>query len=410
MTTTELKKWLEDHNVIRPNGLNKKTKLILTPEIKQELGPDPIKAIYDLYNPGNHTCSVCGKETPFINYRYGYSETCSKECHYKLVESRKQNTKKEKYGNPTYNNPIQQKTTKKNKKEDPLKNKEIKKLRELCIIRGFDYKLGNPIIINGKPYTHCNRETLNDIFDYDGLVEQVFQNTKEFPVYKYNNPTGLNLIRQYHPSIYKCHLKGKLSPYEAWYNDDLRRKCIENRVIYSRSLAPNAIVNGFNVNKIAPKISIFSPTLAERLVKTYLPYDTVFDPFSGYSGRMLGVTKLKKKYIGQDINPVTVEESNNIIKDYKLNAEVTCKDVMDSYGEYDCLFTCSPYEDKEIWEDNLQIRTCDEWIDICLEHFKCKTYLFVADGTEKYKDYIVEELKNKSHFGSNKEYVIKIGL
>ena len=28
--------------------------------------------------------------------------------------------------------------------------------------------------------------------------------------------------------------------------------------------------------------------------------------------------------------------------------------------------------------------------------------------SEKYKDYIVEEINNNSHFGNNKEYVIKI--
>ena len=43
-----------------------------------------------------------------------------------------------------------------------------------------------------------------------------------------------------------------------------------------------------------------------------------------------------------------------------------------------------------------------------MNNFKCETYLFVADETEKYKDFIVEELENKSHFGKNKECVILI--
>ena len=37
-----------------------------------------------------------------------------------------------------------------------------------------------------------------------------------------------------------------------------------------------------------------------------------------------------------------------------------------------------------------------------------KKYLFVVDETEKYKNYIVETIENKSHFGSNFEYVILI--
>ena len=39
---------------------------------------------------------------------------------------------------------------------------------------------------------------------------------------------------------------------------------------------------------------------------------------------------------------------------------------------------------------------------------KCKTYLFVVDNTNRYKDYIVDIITNKSHFGKNNEYVIKI--
>ena len=72
------------------------------------------------------------------------------------------------------------------------------------------------------------------------------------------------------------------------------------------------------------------------------------------------------------------------------------------------LFTCSPYNDKESWNENDKNLTCDEWIDICMEKYKLHKYLFVVDNTEKYKDYIVETLENKSHFGKNNEYVVLI--
>ena len=49
-------------------------------------------------------------------------------------------------------------------------------------------------------------------------------------------------------------------------------------------------------------------------------------------------------------------------------------------------------------------------IDICLRKFKCKRYLFVVDdrSTVKYKNNVVEKIKNRSHFGSNFEYVVLI--
>ena len=56
----------------------------------------------------------------------------------------------------------------------------------------------------------------------------------------------------------------------------------------------------------------------------------------------------------------------------------------------------------------IDMRTCDDWIDLCLSNFKCQRYVFVVDHTEKYQDYIVDEITNKSHMNKNSEYVICI--
>jgi len=228
--------------------------------------------------------------------------------------------------------------------------------------------------------------------------------------YKHNSYVGQSIIKNFHKSIYIAHVSNKPSPVEAWKNSELLKKCIENRFIYANTLSSQSIADGFNVCKIAPKVSVFRAILARELILKYLnQYDTIFDPFSGFSGRMLGTTCLNKKYIGQDINNTFVKESNEIINFLNLNASVLEKDIFESYGEYDCLFTCSPYNLKETWNNSNQKNlSCDEWIDICLSHFKCKSYLFVVDETIKYKDYIVEEIKNTSHFGRNIEKVILI--
>ena len=79
-----------------------------------------------------------------------------------------------------------------------------------------------------------------------------------------------------------------------------------------------------------------------------------------------------------------------------------------STGEYEALFTCPPYNDKENWNENIKNLSCDEWIDICLSHFNCKKYLLVVDKTEKYKDFVIEKIENNSHFNTNKEKIILI--
>ena len=269
--------------------------------------------------------------------------------------------------------------------------------------------------------------------DYEKWIQGIMDSLpKEFPYYEYseermrkdyeklctykgikkNSRLGDSIISNFHKSIYDAHIGTKPSPKEAWSDKELLDKCVRNRFIYSSNLSSHSILQGFNVCKIAPKVSVFSAPLAKRLIQTYLnEYTEVFDPFSGFSGRMLGACSLDKSYIGQDINKDHLEESKQIAEFLGLkNVSLRVQNILEDSGEYECLFTCPPYGGKEHWniKNDLIEKSCDEWIDECLSRFKCKTYLFVVDETEKYRDYIVEDINNNSHFGNNKEYVIKI--
>ena len=269
--------------------------------------------------------------------------------------------------------------------------------------------------------------------DYEKWIQEIVDNLpKEFPYYEYsddrmkkdyeklctykdikkNSRLGDSIISNFHKSIYDAHIGTKPSPKEAWSDNELLDKCVRNRFIYSSNLSSHSILQGFNVCKIAPKVSVFSAPLARRLIQIYLnDYSEIFDPFSGFSGRMLGACSLDKSYIGQDINKDHLEESKQIAEFLGLkNVSLRVQNILEDSGEYECLFTCPPYGGKEHWniKNDLIEKSCDEWIDECLSRFKCKTYLFVVDETEKYRDYIVEDINNNSHFGNNKEYVIKI--
>lgn len=221
----------------------------------------------------------------------------------------------------------------------------------------------------------------------------------------------LPIIYQFHTSIWNCHKKNYLSPLDGWYDDDILLRCIENRLKYKGdNLSLDNIRHGLTIAQLAPKISIFRPYIAKYLVNKYLnEFDEIFDPCAGYSGRMLGVCSLGKKYIGQDINEDTVCESFMLKKFIHIEkAQIKVKNSVCDFGSYDCLFTCPPYSDKEIWGNIPHILNADEWIDVCLKNYKCKKYLFVVDKTEKYKDNIVEKISNKSHFSNNTEYIILI--
>ncbi len=232
-----------------------------------------------------------------------------------------------------------------------------------------------------------------------------------------SDTSDMGLIHHFHKSIYDATREGKISPREAWEDKNIIKKVALNRLKYKGHCRPSDILQGLNVTRIANKVTVFKPKLAEDLIKKYLnDCDSIFDPFSGFSGRMLGTIRCGKDYFGQDINEDHVRESNEILRYINMQSSnfVVIQDILKSkghdFGNNTCLFTCPPYGGKEHWaKDKSEIeKSCDEWIDICIEKYKCKKYLFVVDETEKYRDKIVETLTNKSHFGSNNEYVVFI--
>ncbi|MDR2458395.1 MAG: hypothetical protein LBD41_08010 [Clostridiales Family XIII bacterium] len=258
---------------------------------------------------------------------------------------------------------------------------------------------------------------INEIFQYCSNIEfpypkfeekRLFSDYKKLCNYTFNDKQhlGESIIYNFHPSLWSYNLRNKLSPLEAWSDPKLLLRCIKNRFIYASSLTSQQIARGFTINKIAPRISLFNPSYAKYLIEKYLNYNTIFDPFSGFSGRMLGACSLNKHYIGQDLNPTTMTESNKIKEFLNLNAQLNQKDIFQSNGKYECLFTCPPYNDKENWGQEIKNLSCDAWIEECLDRFKCKSYLFVVDTTEKFKSNIVEVKTNKQHMGSNTESII----
>lgn len=252
------------------------------------------------------------------------------------------------------------------------------------------------------PYPHYSNSQLKE--DYENLVNKDYKSGQKFGTY---------IANEFHRSIWKASVKGKKSPYEAWYDEGLMTKLIRNRLIYSSSpeITPEILRRGFSPSRIAPRVSLFNPSLAKYLISKYLgEYDTIFDPFSGFSGRLLGACSLGKKYVGSDIDEEHVKESQSIIDHFGLEGTVEVKDVLESSGAYPCLFTCPPYGDKEKWNEKNDLieKSCDEWIQECLQRFDCEKYLFVVDRTECFKDNIVEEIDNSSHLGRGKEYVVLI--
>lgn len=251
-------------------------------------------------------------------------------------------------------------------------------------------------------------------YDYsDKYLKKQFDNLCKYHFEEYHPACeiGISLVQQFHRSIFDCHVGKAVSIREAWDDDALLKKVIANRLIYQNDVRPSKVLTGFNISKIAPKVSIFNPVLAKYLTQKYLSeFDSVFDPFSGFSGRLLGVAASGKMYIGQDLNSKVTVESNQIINFLDLwdTCSVSTQDIFTSSGVYECLLTCPPYGSKEVYNQEIIFKSCDEWIDECICRFKCARYVFVVDKTDRYHQFIREEIHHKSHFRKSSEYIVVI--
>ena len=248
------------------------------------------------------------------------------------------------------------------------------------------------------------------------------------------NKGSSSIVRGFHKSMYLANKEKHMSPVDYWnrLKTDFEefRKFYYNRLTRSDWFKEDDRMNtwarqgkvpdkiyfiGLTTSGIAPCVGYFKPKLTKYLIEKYArDFNTIFDPFSGYSGRMLGTIASGKEYIGQDLNKLVVDESNDILSFLKdhfqlPNVHVTNKDILESSGSYDCLLTCPPYSRKEEYPGNVIYKSCDEWIDECLSRFKCKMYIFIVDNTiQKYRDCIKDSVTNDSHWGSNSERILII--
>jgi hypothetical protein len=219
----------------------------------------------------------------------------------------------------------------------------------------------------------------NELFCYNSFIKKI------------------NLIKHYHRSILHSKKKGKPSPFEGINDSEIRERVIINRMIYGRELNINNIMDGLTISFLAPRVSIFSPTLAKQIIHEFCKHE-ITDPFSGFSGRMIGAQLAQKKYRGSDIRSDVVEESNNIAKHLQYNCQLKSCDFKDSWSEGETMFTCPPYGEKELWSGVPYYKEEDFYIEYLLQNTSFNQYLFVVKNT-KYKNNIIKEIKNGSWSG-----------
>ena len=181
------------------------------------------------------------------------------------------------------------------------------------------------------------------------------------------------------------------------------------------------IIRGLSYSGQIRAYTAFDNSLMKRFIEKYKP-QSIFDPCSGWGERLLTAASYNIPYRGQDINKKLKEPYQKLIDSYKLtNQSVTIVDSSKTKNEADCLFTCPPYFDTEIYTkngaENLNYDDFIKWWDTIIKNSDVNIVAFQIN--QKYKKVLkdvvtqngyqlVEEMKltkQASHLNkSKKEY------
>lgn len=265
--------------------------------------------------------------------------------------------------------------------------------------------------------------------------------------------TGVDILRHFHQSIYAYRSGDTPSLLEAWKDDDILRKIIKNRILYSgvklvngkAFVSPQTVVLGLNQAKVAAKISLFRPALARYLIEKYLgDKECIVDCCAGFAGRLLGAGSLGKRYRAGDINETTIAEDMEVAKAFNIDCRVVKNDawnesIEEKFNDIDfgsCGFLgCTPYGRgkrevekelsngvkykvfegasigaKESWNDSDSdnMYTYD-WVERTLIlNPNIDRFVFVLDKPGQFQEFVAEEIITDTVFALVVEYVVVI--
>lgn len=206
-------------------------------------------------------------------------------------------------------------------------------------------------------------------------------------------------------------------------------KVIENRKKYSSkkdNYSYKDLLNGVGIMGAVKKYSFFNAEWAMWFYKKY-NIQTIYDPCMGWGHRMIAALKLGIPYMGNDINKNVVENNKDIsiyLKNtfgIKTSVILLNKDSSKLNKKCaDCIFTCPPYLNKEIYTnigaENLNEEKFEKWFLKTISSGYFKYYAVITDQRTKpilercFKNLNLEFVENvkvgkniKNHFSKNKK-------
>lgn len=186
----------------------------------------------------------------------------------------------------------------------------------------------------------------------------------------YNSPPNTNkIVLQYQWKEFYKHEIEMWKENKQYKKIPLQLFIYLNRMRYihkdALSLSSLEILRSFKIAGIYTGKSHFSPFWIKKFISEY-NIRSIYDFCGGWGHRLLGSYKIN--YIYNDINTITYENCKKIVEELNIPYKKLYNNDSSKFipsDDYECVFTCPPYFNKEIYTDvgseNLSKSRFIEW-------------------------------------------------
>ena len=226
--------------------------------------------------------------------------------------------------------------------------------------------------MNGFPYYNLTWDERN--YEFRKLMDFNISNIYEDGVIK-QTMHGLSLAWHYFPHSFDVKCNDKLTPSEAFLNDEIFKKVIRKRLKIGTYMSDSGIRKMLKIYTGVQGVSNFRPTAAAYIYQKYAPYGVVWDMSGGWGGRLLGAIKAGVySYIATEPSLKTYDGLCNLANDFATNrihyhiSKLGSEKFYPHPKTLDLCFTSPPYFDLEKYSDDstqsyLKFNNKSEWVE-----------------------------------------------
>lgn len=240
---------------------------------------------------------------------------------------------------------------------------------------------------NNKEFDNFIKYDISNLITNDGIVKQTMH--------------GLGLLWSYFPHAFEVKCNNKLSPLEAFNNDEIFKKIITKRLKHGTYISNSGILKTTKLFSGVQSVSNFRPSAAAAIYNKYANNGIVWDMSSGWGGRLLGAIKSNvKKYIGTEPSLKTYEGLYYLKKDFgSFRKDLAIELHLLGSEEYfpeknslDLCFTSPPYFNTEKYSNEIS-----------------QSYIKYPDYTKWIDGYLTQTIRN-CHYGLKRDGVLAINI